>query len=66
MIPLSLTDLRLAARLLSEAAAALSRMATTPREADKARQMSRLSKKLTKKIENEQLLRSESAPRTHP
>ena len=51
MIPLSLTDLRLAARLLSEAAAALSRTATTPREADKARQMQKLSKKLTKKIE---------------
>ena len=34
MIPLSLADLRLAARLLSEAAAALSRTATTPREAE--------------------------------
>lgn len=52
MIPLSITDLRLAARLLAEAAAALSRTATTPREADKARQMSRLSKKLLKKIDN--------------
>lgn len=48
MIPLSLTDLRLAARLLSQAASALSRTATTPREADKARQMQRLSKKLKK------------------
>ena len=51
MIPLSLADLRLAARLLSEAAAALSRTAATPREADKARQMMKLSKKLQKKIE---------------
>lgn len=51
MIPLSLTDLRLAARLLSDAAAAISRTATTPREADKARQMMKLSKKLQKKIE---------------
>ena len=51
MIPLSQTDLRLAARLLAEAAAALSRTAATPREADKARQMQKLSKKLTKKIE---------------
>ena len=52
MIPVSLTDLRLAARLLSESAAALSRAAATPREADKARQMQKLSKKLTKKIEH--------------
>ena len=51
MIPLSLADLRLAARLLSEAAAALSRTATTPREADKVRQMMKLSKKLQNKIE---------------
>ena len=51
MIPLSKTDLRLAARLLREAAAALSCTATTPREADKARQMSKLSKKLLKKLE---------------
>lgn len=55
MIPLSLTDLRLAARLLSQAASALSRTATTPREADKARQMKRLSNKLLKKIDNEKL-----------
>lgn len=54
MIPLSLADLRLAARLLSEAAAALSRTATTPREADKARRMKKLSNKLLKKIDNEQ------------
>lgn len=54
MIPLSLADLRLAARLLSEAAAALSRTADTPREADKARQMRKLSNKLLKKIDNEQ------------
>ena len=47
MIPLSLADLRLAARLLSEAAAALSRTAAkSAREADKARQMMKLSKKL--------------------
>lgn len=65
MIPLSLTDLRLAARLLSEAATLIAKTARTPREADKARQMSRLSKKLTKKIENEQVLRSESASGTH-
>ena len=51
MIPLSLADLRLAARLLSEAAAALSRAADTLREADKARQMRKLSNKLLKKIE---------------
>ena len=55
MIPVSLTDLRLAARLLAEAAAALSRTAATSREADKARQMKRLSKKLLKKIDNEKL-----------
>ena len=51
MIPVSLTDLRLAARLLREAAAALSCTATTPREADKARQMKKMSKKLFKKLE---------------
>lgn len=55
MIPVSQTDLRLAARLLAEAAAALSRTATTPREADKARQMKKLSNKLLKKIDNEKL-----------
>ena len=51
MIPISLTDLRLAARLLSEAASLISKTARTPREADKARQMTKLSKKLQKKIE---------------
>lgn len=55
MIPVSQTDLRLAARLLSEAASALSRTATTPRLADKARQMKKLSNKLLKKIDNEKL-----------
>lgn len=66
MIPISLTDLRLAARLLSEAASLISKTARTPREADKARQMQKLSKKLLKKIDNEPILRSESAPGTHP
>ena len=47
------TDIALAARLLSEAAAALSRTAATPREADKARQMKKLSNKLSRKISNE-------------
>ena len=47
------TDIALAARLLAEAAAALSRTAHTPREADKARQMRKLSNKLLKKISNE-------------
>lgn len=54
MIPVSQTDLRLAARLLSEAAALIAKTARTPREADKARQMSKLSKKLLKKIDNEE------------
>lgn len=55
MIPLSRTDLRLSARLLSEAAAIIAKAARTPREADKARLMSKLSKKLLKKIDNEKL-----------
>ena len=45
------TDIALAARLLREAAAHIAAHATSAREADKARQMNRLSKKLTKKIE---------------
>lgn len=44
------TDIALAARLLSEAAAHIAANATSAREADKARQMQRLSKKLLKKI----------------
>ena len=48
------TDLAQAARLLQEAAAYLSANAKTAREADKARQMMKLSKKLTKKIDNEE------------
>lgn len=54
MIPVSQTDLRLAARLLSEAASIIAKAARTPREADKARQMRKLSNKLLKKIDNEQ------------
>lgn len=50
MIPLSQTDLRLAARLLSEAAAHIAANATSAKMADKARQMKRLSNKLLKKI----------------
>lgn len=53
MIPVSLTDLRLAARLLSEAAAYTAAHATGAKMADKARQMIKLSKKLQKKIDNE-------------
>ena len=45
------TDLAQAARLLHEAAAYLSANAKSAREADKARQMIKLSKKLQKKIE---------------
>ena len=45
------TDLAQAARLLREAAAYLSANAKSAREADKARQMIKLSKKLQKKIE---------------
>lgn len=48
------TDIALAARLLQEAAALLSARATTAKMADKARQMQKLSKKLLKKIDNEQ------------
>lgn len=46
------TDLAQAARLLREAAAYITVNAKTAREADKARQMQKLSKKLTKKIDN--------------
>lgn len=45
------TDLAQADRLLREAAAYLSANAKSAREADKARQMIKLSKKLQKKIE---------------
>ena len=45
------TDLAQAARLLQEAAAYITVNAKSAREADKARQMQKLSKKLTKKIE---------------
>lgn len=45
------TDIQSAARLLREAAAYLSAHAKSAREADKARQMNKLSKKLQKKIE---------------
>ena len=45
------TDLTQAARLLREAAAYITVNAKSAREADKARQMQKLSKKLTKKIE---------------
>lgn len=48
------TDLQLAARLLREAAAYLSAHAKSAREADKARQMNKLSRKFYKRIENEQ------------
>lgn len=44
------------ARLLREAAAYLSAHAKSTREADKARQMNRLSKKLIKKIETNEKL----------
>lgn len=44
------TDIQAAARLLREAAALIAARATSAREADKARQMQRLSKKLLKKI----------------
>jgi len=45
------TDIRTAARLLQEAATYIQALARSAREADKARQMMKLSKKLTKKIE---------------
>ena len=60
------TDIALAARLLAEAAACMAANATSAKMADTARRMKRLSKKLLKKIDNEQVLRSEGAPRTHP
>lgn len=60
------TDLAQAARLLQEAATYIQAHARSAREADKARQMQKLSKKLHKKIDNEPILRSESAPGTHP
>ena len=62
MIPVSQTDLRLAARLLSEAAALIAKTARTPRLADKARQMSKLSKKLLKKIDNEEKEKEKEKP----
>lgn len=49
------TDIQAAARLLREAATHIAACATSARQADKARQMQRLSKKLLKKIENEKL-----------
>lgn len=45
------TDLIQAARLLQEAATYIQSRARSAREADKARQMMKLSKKLQKKIE---------------
>ena len=45
------TDLTQAARLLQEAATYIQARARSAREADKARQMMKLSKKLTKKTE---------------
>lgn len=45
------TDIALAARLLSEAAAHIAANATSAKMADKARRMKRLSKKLLKNIE---------------
>lgn len=45
------TDLIQAARLLREAATYIQSHARSAREADKARQMTKLSKKLQKKIE---------------
>ena len=48
---ISKTDLTQAARLLQEAAAYIQARARSAREADKARQMMKLSKKLTKKTE---------------
>ena len=45
------TDLQTAARLLRDAATIIQARARSAREADKARQMMKLSKKLTKKIE---------------
>ena len=48
---ISKTDLTQAARLLQEAATYIQARARSAREADKARQMMKLSKKLQKKIE---------------
>lgn len=48
---ISKTDLAQAARLLREAAAYIAAHATGAKMADKARQMMKLSKKLTKKTE---------------
>lgn len=48
------TDLTQAAHLLQEAATYIQVRARSAREADKARQMMKLSKKLTKKIDNEE------------
>lgn len=45
------TDIALAARLLREAATHIAANATSAKMADKARLMSRLSKKLLKKLE---------------
>lgn len=53
---ISKTDLAQAARLLREAAALITTRAKNAREADKARQMNRLSKKLIKKIETNEKL----------
>ena len=44
------TDLAQAARLLQEAATYIQARAQSAREADKARQMMKISKKLTKKL----------------
>ena len=50
------TDLTKAARLLREAATYIQSRARSAREADKARQMNILSKKLIKKIETNEKL----------
>ena len=50
------TDLTQAARLLREAATYIQSRARSAREADKARQMNILSKKLIKKIETNEKL----------
>ena len=50
------TDLTQAARLLQEAATYIQARARSAREADKARQMMKLSKKLIKKIETNEKL----------
>lgn len=53
---ISKTDLTQAARLLREAATYIQANAKSAREADKARQMMKLSKKLIKKIETNEKL----------